>query len=202
MEKVKPWLKDHWKDLLKWLAVLAMIIAVLVNYDSLKNLDIRAMINSAPNPWVAVLIIFGLYLAKGFVLVIPSSVLYVSVGLAYPAVPAIIINFIGLAIELAATYLMGLFLGGDYVRNMLDKNEKMKKIIGDETKSEWAIICILRLIAAPIVLTSLFYGSKKTNFFKYLSASLVGLGPRVVFFSVVGDAAYNILPTLGQLFGG
>lgn len=51
--------------------------------------------------------------------IISASMIYISVGMAFPTPSAIAINLAGIALEITATYLLGWFLGGEYVEKRL-----------------------------------------------------------------------------------
>ena len=86
-------------------AAVAMVIFVLavVNYEKLKNIDVRAIVNSSANVAVAVGAILGVYFVKSVLFIIPASLIYISVGMAFPAPQAILINLCGIIVEVSAT---------------------------------------------------------------------------------------------------
>ena len=106
-------------------AAVAMTIFVLgvVNYEKLKNIDVRALVEASTGMIAAIGTIFGIYIVKSVLFIIPASLIYISVGMAFAPWQAILINFIGIVIEVSVTYVLGLFLGGDYVNKLLSKSK-------------------------------------------------------------------------------
>jgi len=190
--------KDR-KSTVKLVLRLALTVAVtavaIINYEKLSNIDVRNIVASSPSVALAVLSVLGIYGVKGAVFVIPASLVYVSVGMAFPTAQAIVINLCGIALEITVSYLFGLFVGGDYVNNLLKKSKGGEKILSLGDKNKFASIFVIRLLPVfPIDFASLFFGSMKIPFAKYFLASLLGIAPRVILFTVLGDAAYDYIP--------
>lgn len=181
--------------LLLRMGVLAVIfIAVALNYDRLVNLDVRALVAAAPGEALAVAVAVGIFGLKGLTFVIPAMLVYVSVGMAFDTVTAIIISLAGIALEVAVTYWLGRALGGEYVTKLLKKVKGGDKILGMKNTSRFSTVFVVRLIALPIDFSSLFFGSMKTPFFRYVFFSVLGIAPRVVAFTLLGDSVYEYIP--------
>lgn len=181
--------------LLLRMGVLAVIfIAVALNYDRLVNLDVRALVAAAPGEALAIAVAVGIFGLKGLTFVIPAMLVYVSVGMAFDTVTAIIISLAGIALEVAVTYWLGRALGGEYVTKLLKKVKGGDKILGMKNTSRFSTVFVVRLIALPIDFSSLFFGSMKTPFFRYVLFSVLGIAPRVVAFTLLGDSVYEYIP--------
>ncbi len=193
-----PLNKDK-KSTVKLILRLALAFTVtavaIINYDKLSSIDIRSIVANSPSVALAVLSVLGIYGVKGAVFVIPASLVYISVGMAFPTAQAVIINLCGIAIEITVSYLFGLLVGGEYVNNLLKKSKGGEKILALEDKNKFASIFVIRFLPVfPIDFASLFFGSMKIPFAKYFLASLLGIAPRVILFTVLGDAAYDYIP--------
>ena len=191
----KESVKKEILPLLLRMGVLAVIfIAVALNYDRLVNLDVRALVAAAPGEALAVAVAVGIFGLKGLTFVIPAMLVYVSVGMAFDTVTAIIISLAGIALEVAVTYWLGRALGGEYVTKLLKKVKGGDKILGMKNTSGFSTVFVVRLIALPIDFSSLFFGSMKTPFFRYVLFSVLGIAPRVVAFTLLGDSVYEHIP--------
>ena len=187
--------KTYLKLFLKIAAVAVVFTVIVVYYDELRNLDVRALVQAAPSLAVAVLAVLGVYLLKGLVFVIPASIFYLSVGMAFEPAAAVFINLAGILIEITASYLFGLFLGGDAIQKKLSQNKGGRRILEMQDNKKNASVFILRLLPVfPIDFVSLFLGGSKYNFFKYLLFSFLGIAPRVILFTLLGDKAYDYIP--------
>lgn len=192
-------MKESTKSLVKALlkAIIAMIIFVVavINYDRLKNIDVRALVESSANIAIAIGTIEGVFFIKSILFIIPASLIYISVGMAFSPLQAILINLIGIIIEVVVTYFLGLFLGGDYVNKLLSKSKGGKKILEMEINNKFPVLLGIRVLPVfPIDFVSLFWGASKCKFPRYFFASLIGIMPRVIMFTILGDGIYDYIP--------
>lgn len=186
---------ELFKLLFKIAATLVLFILVLLNFDKLKNLDVRALVDAAPSFSAAVFTVLGVYALKGLVFVIPASLIYLSVGMAFSPLAAVLINLGGILTELVVSYLFGLFLGGDYIQKFLENKKGGKKILEMQNAKKNTGIFLMRFIPAfPIDFVSLFLGGAKTPFLPYLLFSFLGIAPRVILFTLLGDKIYDLIP--------
>ncbi len=175
--------------------VLAMFIVIVLNYDYLTNLDIRALVENSSSIFISALIIIGVYALKSVVFVVPASLIYICVGMSFDVRSALIINLIGISAEVIITYFAGMFLGGEYVTDLLKKSKGGKKLLEAKTKTQTSFLFLVRVVPAfPIDFTSLFLGASKYNFIRYFLISLLGIYPRVALFTVLGDGIYKLIP--------
>ncbi len=192
----KDQIKKELLPLIIRLAVLAGIFtAVALNYDRLVNLDVRAIVSAAPSQAAAIILAMLIFVLKGFTFVIPAMLIYVSIGMAFDLGTALFISITGIALEVAATYLLGRALGGEYVKKLLQKAKGGEKLLGMQDKSKFSSLFVIRLLPIfPIDFASLFLGSIKLPFIKYIIISVLGIAPRVIAFTAMGEGIYEIIP--------
>lgn len=178
------------------ITVSVLIIALIIwKYDELKSIDIRALVEASSGVAAAVSAILGIYLLKSLVFVVPASLIYIAVGLAFPTHWAILINAVGIVIEISATYLFGIIMGGPYVINKLKKVKYGDKILELHGKNRLSAIFVIRVLPIfPIDIVSLFLGAVRMRYLPYLLLSLGGILPRVILFTVLGDGLYDYVP--------
>ena len=70
----------------------ALLIIAVVNYDKLTKIDMRALVAGAGSTAAAVAVIIGVFAVKSVLFIIPASMIYISVGMAFPTASAIAIN--------------------------------------------------------------------------------------------------------------
>ncbi len=180
-----------------WRIIIALVIIILIiwKYDDFKNVDVRAIVEASSSIFMAVAAIWGIYTLKAMVFVIPASLIYIAVGMAFPAHWAILINAVGILIEVAVSYVFGRIMGGNYVIEKLKKVKYGDKILELHGKNKLSAIFAIRFLPVfPIDLVSLFLGAVRMNFGKYLFVSLVGILPRVIIFTILGDGLYDYVP--------
>lgn len=187
--------KETALNILKISVTVAIFITAVLNYDRLSNLDVRALIAGASSLLVAELIILGVYVVKAIMLVVPASVIYISVGVAFDWKRAVIINLIGIAIEVAVTYFLGKFLGKSAVEKKLSGTKVGDKLLKMQEKNKNTAMFLIRFIPAfPIDFSSLFMGAFGFGFGGYFLFSLLGIAPRVIAFTILGDKIYDFVP--------
>lgn len=174
---------------------LGIFVAVILNYDKLVNLDLRMLVGSIGVIWYAYLVVIGVYALKSIAFVIPAMMIYVSVGISFDTPVALVLNFIGLAIEVTVTFFLGKFLGGEYVKKLLEKNKGGQKLLNVKTKTKNSFLFVARVLPVfPIDFTSLFLGSSDFKFIPYFLISMLGIYPRVLLFTIIGDSIYKYIP--------
>ena len=158
-------------------------------------MDVRALVEASSSIIMAVLTILGVYLLKSIVFVVPASLIYIAVGMAFPAHWAVLINAAGILLEICATDLFGVIMGGDYVIKKLEKTKHGGKILELHGKNKLSAIFAIRVLPIfPIDLVSLFLGAVRMKFWHYLLISFGGIMPRVILFTILGDGIYDYIP--------
>lgn len=187
--------KETIKNIIKIFFAVAVFVTAIVNYDYLSNLDVRILIAGASSLFIAELIILGVYAVKAVLMVIPASLVYISVGMAFDTKRAVIVNLLGIAIEVTVTYFMGKFLGKEAVEKKIRNTKSGDKFFSMLNKNRNTAIFMMRLIPAfPIDFSSLFMGAFNFNFLPYLFLSVLGIAPRVIAFTILGDGIYDLIP--------
>ena len=178
-------------------AAVAMIIfaVAVINYEKLKNIDVRAIVEASSNVYIAVATIWGVYLVKSVLFILPASLIYISIGMAFDPVTASLISLVGIVLEVTVTYFLGLFLGGDYVNKLLAKSKGGRKILDMKFNDNFPAFLVIRALPVfPIDFVSLFWGASKSKFPRYFLASVIGIMPRVILFTILGDGIYDYIP--------
>lgn len=172
-----------------------LFFAAVTNYGRLTSLDVRAVVVAAENLALAAGVVLGIYLLKSVLFVIPASLIYISVGLAFDTGQAIAINFVGIALEVTVTFLLGKFLGGAYVEKRLRGKKFADKLLNAKQKNTLSFLLVVRALPAfPIDFVSLFLGASGIGFLPYFILSVIGIMPRVILFTVLGDGIYKYIP--------
>lgn len=187
--------KETLKIILRGVVALILFAVAIWKYEELSSIDIEAIISSIDNQWLVWLIVLGVYFVKALVFVIPASVVYVAVGAALPTVQAVLINVLGIALEVTVTYFLGRFLGADYVERLLSKKEAGKKLLNMDLQNKKSLMFTVRFLPAfPIDFVSLFFGASHSNFPVYFAFSVIGIAPRVILFTILGDGIFAWIP--------
>ena len=187
--------KDVFLIILRCVIALTLFVIAIVNYDELSTLDISKLTQFTDSLYITILVILAVYLIKGLVFVVPASLVYVAVGAMMNPVLAIVVNLVGIFLEVSVTYVLGRFLGKDAVYKLLSKKEAGKKILEKDIQSKISVLVSIRAIPAfPIDFISLFYGASGCAYLKYACFSLIGISWRVILFTVLGSAVFDWIP--------
>lgn len=192
MEKSKT--KQTLSTVLKVVVLLGLFALILLNYNKLANLDVRALIESAPSPYIAGALVLVVYAVKALTFVVPASLVYVSVGMAFSTPVAIALNVVGIAIEITLSFLLGKFLGGEKVDKMLRGKKGYDKLEKLREKGRFAFVFLLRFVGFPIDFGSLFFGASAFQYPSYFFMSLLGILPRVIALTILGYGIYELIP--------
>lgn len=193
--------KETFGIFLRSAVAMVLFITAIVNYDYLSNLDVEAILSSITNVPIIVAVVLLMYFVKGLIFVLPASVIYVAVGIVLDTWLAIGTNIIGIIIEITVSYLLGRFLGGDYVRKILSGKKAGQKILATDFQNKKWLIFTTRLFPVfPIDFLSLFFGATKSSFPFYFILSVAGIAPRVILFTVIGDNLFKWIPVDKLIF--
>ncbi len=188
-------LKSTLGALLRVAVAMTIFVIAVLNYEKLKNIDVRALVDASTSMIIALVTIWGVYLVKSVLFIIPAMLIYVSIGMAFPPVTACLISLVGIILEVTVTYFLGGFLGGPYVNKLLSKTKPGKKVLEMKLNENFPTLLVIRALPVfPIDFVSLFWGASKCRFPRYFIASVVGIMPRVILFTIIGDSIYEIFP--------
>ena len=187
--------KELYAILIRAAVAMILFVTAIVNYDYLSGLDVEAILTSIGSAGLIAAVVLLMYFVKGLIFVLPASVIYVAVGIVLDTWLAVAVNITGIIIEVTVSYLLGRFLGGDYVRKLLSKKKAGQKILAtDFQNKKWLIFTTRLLPVFPIDFLSLFFGATKSNFLLYFLSSVAGLAPRVILFTIIGDNLFKWIP--------
>lgn len=192
----KEFWSEHWQDIIRILIVGTLLLVIALNWDTFRNLNVEELVARTDNTQQAILVVLALFAVKSIVLIVPAAMVNIGVGVAFPPALGVVVNIMGVVVELTTSYLMGLFLGGDFVEKQLAKVKRGKEYLEDDSKNSLVVMFFLRFIPIfSVNAFSMFYGSAHYNYWKYLGVSMAGMLPRVVVLSLFGNAIYQYLPS-------
>ena len=119
--------KSTVKVLIRVAVAMIIFVIAVINYDRLKNIDVRALVEASSSTIIAVITIWGVYLTKSILFIIPASLIYISTGMAFPPLTASLISLVGIIIEVTVTYFLGLFSAENMSTSNLKKQRQAKK---------------------------------------------------------------------------
>lgn len=146
-----------------------------------------------PSLLISALLLWGLYMLKTVVTVIPLMVLYAAGGILFPMGWAIVITYVCVFTEISLGYLIGKHFGGirENPDNTKNENNISFKFIDNQDKSTACFIA--RILPLPVDFVNMYFGSKRMDFLPYIIYSLLGLSPMLVSMVMAGRNLGNPL---------
>lgn len=183
--------------------IVFLVIFILINFHDITAQEIAEF--TPNNYFLAFLMLIGIYAIKSLSVFIPLPVLYVSATLVFTSRWAIIVNLIGLAVCMSLPYLIGRYSASDFIQNIFRRYPKIHRINDIKTDNEFLFVFIIKLMGfIPNDISSLFLGTIKVNYFKFLITSVFVRTPLMVFTTITGLNYLNdeetSLKVMGILF--
>ena len=181
-------------SLLKILVVLVLLTAIgILVAQSIRFVTVDNIVNYPfASIYVAAAAMLVLYCLKSLIVVIPISVLYISTGILFPTIPALIIAFIGVACSLSIGYLYGKKLGEEKVQEVIGRHKKVEAFLTKHRCRLMYMCFISRLSPLPFDLFSMFSGAVNISFGKYLLFSLLGISVKMVPLVLAGSTIISV----------
>lgn len=174
-------------------AIVFLLLAIGLCYQ-FKNTTVTQWLQMMPkNEFAAAGVILLLYIIKSILFFIPVQVMYVISGMIFSPLHAIIINILGLAVELTLTFYIGRFAGQDLANKMAQKSQRVKKAMQMSNKSNVMVMVVRMIPIFPIEPLSVVFGAVGYTYIPYMVASILGLMPGMIPFALMGNAAQNPL---------
>ena len=187
--------KEIFGILLRCAIALTLFAVAIIRYDELSTLDVTDLVSFTSNNVLKAFLILLVYVIKALTFVVPASLVYVAVGGIFPHFTAVILNLVGIFIEVTVTYFLGRFLGKAAVEKILSKSEKGKKFLKKNVQDKASVLLGIRAVPAfPIDFVSLFYGASGIGYWKYAALSVLGISWRVIAFTILGSALFDWIP--------
>lgn len=139
---------------------------------------------------VVFLVIFSL---KAFITIPPAPLLYILAGIIFPFPVAVIVIYVCLASEMTLGYLFGKKLGERRVKAFIENKKLAARFLNRDRGNTMAFCFITRVLPLPKDPISMFYGAVVMPFPRFLVASLLGLTPVMIPFTLAGDSIDNPL---------
>lgn len=168
------------------LVVCAMFMCIYLL--SGKEFTAESLLTFAPKePLYAALFLVLLYAFKSLTVFFPIIVLNVLGGFLFEPVHALIINSVGVLVELTIPYWIGRASGAEFADKLCKKHPKLAEIIGEGSNNNFFMSFFLRVISClPGDAVSMYFGARKVPFWTCLLASFLGTFPGMVAATLLG----------------
>lgn len=174
--------------ILRFTPLVVCAVFMCIYLFSGKEITAESLLNFAPEePLFAALFLVFLYAFKSLTVFFPIIVLNVLGGFLFEPNHALIVNTIGVLVELAIPYWIGRTLGTTFVDKMFQKQQKLTEIIGEGSDNNFFASFFLRVISClPRDAISMYFGARKVPFLTCLIGSFLGALPGTIASTLLG----------------
>ena len=149
--------------------------------------------------WFGPVVIVLAMVIQMFLLVIPTILLMIVSTLAYGPVRGSIINFTAVIIASSVGYAIGKYLGLSFIERLVGEKTTKKITTFIENYGFWAVVItrINPFLSNDAI--SFVAGILKMNYWKFISATAVGITPLILLIAITGQNTDSL--TTGLLYG-
>ena len=141
----------------------------------------------ADRPVLAVLVVLGLYVLKGFSGVVVYNALVVVVSMVLPLPAALAVNGVGTAVCLSISYAMGRFTKTESLESVLDRHPKIKRYFSATQEYGFAMCFAIHMLGLNMEVLGVLFGMMRLNYWSYLASSWLAIMPGMVCFCILGN---------------
>lgn len=180
---------------LRSLPLLLCLVFLVCYLVSGKDVTVDRLLSLIPqDPVLSVTFLLLLYALKSLVAAFPVVILYVAGGLLFPPWLAILINSVGLLVELTVPYGIGRLAGEGYATHLCKRHPRLARLLSRPQQGGFFTVFFLRIIGClPLDVVSLYLGATETRFFGYLLWSFLGSFPSLVAITLLGNSVTDPL---------
>lgn len=153
-----------------------------------EDISVDTLKGFAPSaPLLAVAFMVALYAFKSLTVVFPIIVLNVLGGFLFEPLQALLVNCLGVAVELALPYWIGRLSGTDLIHGLERKYPKFSKLLEEGSHDQFFLSFFLRAVfCLPGDLVSMYFGAVSMPFGKYMLGSFLGMLPGTIAATLLG----------------
>lgn len=153
-----------------------------------RDMTVESLLSYTPsNPVLAAGILLLFYVVKSLSVLFPLVILYIAAGTLFPPVTALLLNLLGVGICVSVPYWIGRFAGDSIVDKLMEKYPKIRPMVDRQRKNDFFLSFFLRIIGClPGDVVSLYLGSLRIPYGRFLAGSVLGLSPPLVLATLIG----------------
>lgn len=138
---------------------------------------------------ITTLVIMALFLFKSISFGLPYTIIYIAVGHIYPLWLALVVNTIGIMVNMQIPYFVGRYGGFSFIEKSLNHFSFVQSFKNNRQNSSFVFSFFVKFIGVvPHEITNLLLGSLKVNYVGYLLGGTVGLLPGMVATTIASNS--------------
>lgn len=170
-----------------------VLIFIILNWKIIRGLNIHKFLEYLEGMGtIATIVYLGMYVIKPIFIVIPSNILALGAGIVFGPIKGFLLTMVGFWISGTIAFYIARFLGKDFVEGII--GDKLMKLDKNMEKNGFKILFLLRLPPVlPYDPLSYACGLTKIRYRDFILASVIGVVPETICYSIIGREAHNPL---------
>ena len=162
-----------------------IVLYALLHRD---EITLETVLNYTPDkPFLASLVMLGLFALKSISLVIYSGLLYAASGIVFPLPLAILVNILGTIVMVAVHYVPAHRIGAARAGELYEKYPRLKSIKEFRGENDLAFAVLLRAVkVVNFDVGSMYMGAAGFHILPCLIGSVLGMFSEIVLFPIMG----------------
>ena len=162
---------------------LMIAVCAVLYFTQFRHVTVDRLLRYTPeNIWLASLVLIGMFSLKSLSFFFPMLVIVAACGRIAPNFwAAALISTIGIFCMMNIPYFIGRFAERELVEEIFEKHPKIQKVHDIHMNNEVYFVFFLRIInCLPYDVVSMFLGSTKISWWKYILGSMIGTLPGMI----------------------
>lgn len=175
------------------LVIVAAISVAIVNWHEIKNINMDRVLTFIEEEGAFSIVIYLLiFVIKPFLIIIPTNLIAIMGGTLFGPIKGFLLTMVGFFITGTIAFYISRLLGRDFVEGLLGK--KFIKLDKNMEEKGFKILFFLRLPPViPFDPLSYACGLTKIKYRDFILASLFGVVPETICYSIMGKNFHNPL---------
>lgn len=179
--------------LLKMIRLFPLVLCITfmaIYLFSGRDISLDTLLNLAPEDSIlAAVFLIAMYALKSVTIFFPIIILNFTGGFLFPTHIALLVNAIGLLVDLTIPYWIGRLSGSSFADKLCKKYPRLNEIIRHQQNNEFFMTFFLRVISClPSDAVSMYFGASKTPFWMFLCGSFMGAIPGIFSATLLGTS--------------
>lgn len=137
--------------------------------------------------WLTTFAFLGLFLIKSVSFGLPYTILYIGIGKIYPLGWALLLNTIGIIVNMQIPYFIGRYARGGVTDKILGRFPQFTTFTLTKERSSVLVAFLAKLIGLiPHEISNLFLGTIPLPYWPYLLGGVLGLMPGMIATTILG----------------
>ena len=176
--------------LLKAAPILVCVLLLIWFLAAGDGISVDTILSYTPrNPVLAALLLLALYGVKSLTIAFPILLLQVAAGHLFPTGVALVVNLLGLVVDLTIPFWIGRASGSGLIQKLTKRFPKLEGLLGIQQNNTFFLSFFLRVInCLPGDVISMYLGATGTPYLTFLAGQMLGSLPSTICATVLGSS--------------